>query len=86
MNKGFVMMLKALGVSIEPAQLEALFEQVKNAVPELIHYAHEKLETIDKRMERIEQRLEAMDKPRDSWHESFDASHEKVGSNNVQRS
>jgi hypothetical protein len=48
---GLNMMLKSLGVNINPAEIEAAFTQVKQAIPAMVA----KIQEMDERLQRIEQ-------------------------------
>jgi hypothetical protein len=48
---GLNMMLKSLGVNINPAEIEAAFAQVKQAIPAMVG----KIQEMDLRLQRIEQ-------------------------------
>jgi predicted nucleic acid-binding Zn-ribbon protein len=63
--KGFVLMIKsllpALGIKINPDAVEAQFAYLTKAIPELVQFAHAKLESIDSRLLAIEERLQALE-------------------------
>jgi len=50
---GLTMMLNALGVKIDPEELERQFNEVKNAIPEFARKAQETLASIDARLDFI---------------------------------
>lgn len=52
MNKGVEFFLKSIGVTITPEELEAAFEQGKNALPRIAQ-AYEEMNTRMRRMEGI---------------------------------
>ena len=64
--KGIGMMLKSLGINVDPAEVETLFNNVKVWIPELITYTRAKLESMDSRLATIESRLERLDRQNDS--------------------
>lgn len=54
MHKGFRMMLEALGIHIDPVEIETLFQKLKQDLPALAQYFEKQFSTIDARLERIE--------------------------------
>jgi hypothetical protein len=48
---GLSMMLKSLGVNINPAEIETAFQQVKEAIPAMVG----KIQEMDARLQRIEE-------------------------------
>ena len=57
MHKGFRMMLEALGIHIDPAEIESLFLKLKQDIPALAAYFEKQFGQIDMRLNRIEQLL-----------------------------
>lgn len=48
---GLAMMLKSFGINIKPEEVEAAFNQAKNAVPAMAA----KVQSIDERLQKIEE-------------------------------
>lgn len=57
MNKGFRMMLDALGIHIDPAEIESLFLKLKQDIPALAQYFEKQFSSLDMRLDRIERIL-----------------------------
>jgi hypothetical protein len=85
MMKGLGMMLKSLGVNIDPQQVETIVETAKVAIPELVKYTHDKFDSIDQRLATMEQRLDniestvadcsiAISQLKEVWERHFSAS------------
>jgi len=51
-------LLPTLGIKIDPAEVERVFETAKTAIPGLVTYTHEKFDAIDQRMATMETRLD----------------------------
>lgn len=56
MNKGLLILLRSLGLEIDPVQIEEAWEKSKNALPELA----QAFDRMDKRQERLEQKLDEL--------------------------
>lgn len=56
MNKGVEFFLKSIGVTVTPEEMEAAFEQGKNALPRIAQAYDE----MNARMERVEEKLELL--------------------------
>lgn len=57
MHKGFRMMLEALGIHIDPAEIESLFLKLKQDIPALAQYFEKQFSSLDMRLDRIERLL-----------------------------
>jgi hypothetical protein len=63
MNKGFQMMLQALGINIDPVEIENAFQRLRTDLPAWAEILRLKFESIDVRLSLIESslvRMEAM--------------------------
>jgi hypothetical protein len=60
--KGLAMMLKALNININPADVERMFEWLKLNVPAIAKFLTERVSSIDSRLAAIEARLTQMEK------------------------
>ena len=78
--KGIGMMLKSLGINVDPAEVETLFNNVKVWIPELITYTRAKLESMDSRLAAIESRLERLDRI-----DRIETQTQRFGGSDVQR-
>jgi hypothetical protein len=54
MHKGFRMLLEALGINIDPAEIEATFLKLKQDIPAIAQYLDTKFTSIDTKLDRIE--------------------------------
>jgi hypothetical protein len=61
MNKGFQMMLTALGVNIDPQEIENAFQRLRTDLPALAEILRLKFESIDVRLSLIESSLVRME-------------------------
>jgi hypothetical protein len=60
--KGLQMMLKSLGINIDPAEVEALWKKLSVAIPQFLTEADAKITSIDSRLSVIESRLTEMER------------------------
>lgn len=63
MHKGMRMMLEALGIHIDPAEVESLFIRLKNDLPALAQYFERQFSSISERLDRIERILGSIEDP-----------------------
>lgn len=65
MMKGIAMMMKSMGINIDPVEVETLFNNCKVWIPQLIDYARAKLDSMDSRLTEIEARLARIESQND---------------------
>lgn len=60
--KGVIMMLKSLGINIDPVEIEGWIVTLRAEVPKMVDFTREKITSIDSRLATIESRLTTMEK------------------------
>jgi hypothetical protein len=58
MSKGVQMMLAALGINLDPAEIETAYVQLRDGLPQGVQYVKLKFESIEGRLTTIEGRLD----------------------------
>ena len=62
MTKGIKMMLEALGIGIDPEEIEQVFNRIKTDLPKVAEFLGQKFESIDTRLGAIEAKLDDLQK------------------------
>lgn len=58
--KGILMMLKSLGVNIDPVEIETFINHMKVMIPQVLNTVRDKAESVDARLAAIERDVAAL--------------------------
>jgi hypothetical protein len=60
MHKGFKLMLEALGIHLDPEELETFFVKLKSDIPSAAQYVQDRFKSLDERLTAIERLLQSL--------------------------